>query len=262
MMRWVTKYIDENNEKWEIEKEKRDQNNQQRLKDWAKLSRLDKIKQIKEKQAIKSTKLIVTLKPTAITLPSHPHHPHNPEHNQVELQSNQAEQCHILQGGSRLDTTPAVPVKNSSMGTQAEPCTAQPESPHGEDQAEQQTQMQDQPIVDGGRAEQNLTAILDDQGDTMSSGRAEHHDSPSSSSSNTPNTRQSHTIKWAVARYVSTPVINSIDHVLIDKHVGTTPTEYQAKPQCSMDADVQAEQCPPQPETNSEEDQADQQYPP
>ena len=100
MMRWVTKYIDENTEKWEIEKEKRDQNNQQRLKDWAKLSRLDKIKQIKEKQAIKSTKLIVTLKPTAITLPSHPHHPHNPEHNQVELQSNQAEQCHILQGGA------------------------------------------------------------------------------------------------------------------------------------------------------------------
>ena len=96
----------------------------------------------------------------------------------------------------------------------------------------------------------------------MSSGRAELHDSHNSSSSSTPNTRQSHTIKWAVARYVSSPVVNSIDHVLIDKHVGTTPTEYQAKPQCSMDADDQAEQCPPQTETNSEEDQADQQYPP
>jgi hypothetical protein len=141
-------------------------------------------------------------------------------------------------------------VKNSSMGTQAEPCTAQPESPHGEDQAEQQTQMQDQPIVDGGRAEQNLTAILDDQGDTMSSGRAEHHDSPSSSSSNTPNTRQSHTIKWAVARYVSTPVINSIDHVLIDKHVETALSDHQVEPQRSMDADARAEQCPPQTEPN------------
>ena len=116
-MRWVTNYIDENTEKWEIEKEKRDKNNKQRLQDWAKLSRFDKINQIKEKQAIKSTKLTVTLKPTAIKIPPHPH---NPEHNQAELQSNQAEQCHILQGGSRLDTTPAVPVKNSSMGTQTD----------------------------------------------------------------------------------------------------------------------------------------------
>ena len=69
MMRWVTNYIDENTENWEIEKEKRDKNNKQRLQDWAKLSRFDKINQIKEKQAIKSTKLTVTLKPTAIKIP-------------------------------------------------------------------------------------------------------------------------------------------------------------------------------------------------
>ena len=75
MMRWVTNYIDENTEKWEIEKEKRDRNNKQRLQDWAKLSRFDKINQIKEKQAIKSTKLTVTLKPTAIKIPPPPTQP-------------------------------------------------------------------------------------------------------------------------------------------------------------------------------------------
>jgi hypothetical protein len=118
MMRWVTKYIDENSEKWEREKEKRDQNNQQRLQEWARLSRFEKIPQIKEKQAIKGNKLIVKLKPPVIIIPQippHPQTPHNHENNraeqsQDEQQSNQAEQCHILQGGSRLDTIPAVPV--------------------------------------------------------------------------------------------------------------------------------------------------------
>ena len=89
----------------------------------------------------------------------------------------------------------------------------------------------------------------------MSSGRAEHHDSHSSSSCSTQNTRQSHTIQWAVARYVPIPVINNIDHVLIDKHIGTTPTYCQDKPQCRVDD--QAEQIPSQTEHYHEEDQSE-----
>ena len=78
MMRWVTKYIDENSEKWEREKEKRELNNQQRLQEWARLSRFEKITQIKEEQAIKGNKLTVKLK-TPVIIPLHPQPPQNHE---------------------------------------------------------------------------------------------------------------------------------------------------------------------------------------
>ena len=134
--------------------------------------------------------------------------------------------------GSRLDTTPAVTVKESSGAAQAEQCPTQTEVKNGEigdDQAEQsQAQIRCKPMVCGDQAEPYLTAANDDPEATLSRGQAEHDGSPGSSY--TQNTRQSHTIKWAVARYVSSPVVNSINHVLIDKHVGTAPTDHQAEP--------------------------------
>ena len=97
-------------------------------------------------------------------------------------------------GGSRLDTTPAVPVKKSCGTARAEHCPAQRELQDEEtrdDQAEQSpTQItKDQPEVCDDRAEPRLIATQD----------------PSSSSSYTINTRQSHTTQWAVARYVPSP---------------------------------------------------------
>ena len=84
--------------------------------------------------------------------------------------------------------------------------------------------MQDQPRVDEGRAEPCLT----DPGAAVD--QAEHHGSHSSSSS-TLNTRQSHTTKWAVARYVSHPVpISNIEQFLTLNNVGqTTATNCQAE---------------------------------
>ena len=61
----------------------------------------------------------------------------------------QAEQCHILPGGSRLDTTLAVPVKVDSGTCRAEQCPAEKESQIEEDQAEQSPSniVKDKPIV-------------------------------------------------------------------------------------------------------------------
>ena len=44
MMRWVTKYLDENSKRWEEEKRIRDTKIQQRLQEWAIMSRFEKLK--------------------------------------------------------------------------------------------------------------------------------------------------------------------------------------------------------------------------
>ena len=66
----------------------------------------------------------------------------------------QAEQCHILPGGSRLDTTPAVPVKVDSGPCRAEQCQAETEPQIEEDPAEQTTPNMPREV----RAEQCLHA--------------------------------------------------------------------------------------------------------
>jgi hypothetical protein len=115
-----------------------------------------------------------------------------------DIEEDQAEQCHILQGGSRQDTTPAVPVKKSCGTGRAEHCPAQkelPDEPTEDDQAEQiPTQIRCNPMVCGAQAEPCLS-VADDLEATLSRGQAEHDGSPGSI--NTQNTRQPHTIQWA-----------------------------------------------------------------
>ena len=52
------------------EGKERELNNQQRLQEWARLSRFEKITQIKEEQAIKGNKLTVKLK-NPVIIPLH-----------------------------------------------------------------------------------------------------------------------------------------------------------------------------------------------
>ena len=112
-------------------------------------------------------------------------------------------------GGSRLDTTLAVPVKVDSGTCRAEQCPGEKETQTEEDQAEQTPP--NMPCED--RAEPCQTTAQDDPDTPMSRGQAEQDGSPSSS--NTQKIRQSHTIPVAVARYVSIPVITSIIPIII-----------------------------------------------
>ena len=72
-----------------------------------------------------------------------------------------------------------------------------------------------------------------DQCDAAGRDQAEQQSSPSSSK--TQNTRQCHTITWPVARYVSTPIIDSFVPVVINEHLGITTTECQAEQESSGD---------------------------
>ena len=125
-----------------------------------------------------------------------------------------SEHSHILPGGSRLDTTPAVPVERSGEANQAEQSKVRPTCFHEDSQAAQEL-----PTAQVGPSDN-------------SRGRAEqesNHNPSSSSSSTTQTIRQPHTIPWAVARYVSIPVINSLDHILTCQHLGNTAAEDAAE---------------------------------
>ena len=49
MARWITQYIDENEERWKKEKEERSKTESERAEEWKKLERFEKIRLIKEK---------------------------------------------------------------------------------------------------------------------------------------------------------------------------------------------------------------------
>ena len=50
MTKWLTKYTDENTEKWAREKKEREENERKWLEDWARMTRLEKIRTIREKE--------------------------------------------------------------------------------------------------------------------------------------------------------------------------------------------------------------------
>ena len=105
-------------------------------------------------------------------------------------------------------------------------------------------------IVCDDQDEPCLSAVEDLEA-TQDRGQAEQDDSPGSS--HTINTRQSHTIPWAVARYVSIPAQSNPMPVLTLINPGAKPADCQAEQHCSKnrDGDIeedqaekgQAEQC-------------------
>ena len=127
-----------------------------------------------------------------------------------------------------------------------------------------QEQVDDRIYQTKGQAEQNheqaepcLNSTQVVPGATQSRGQAEQDGSPGSS--NTQNIRQSHTIQWAVARYVSSPTQNYHVQILIRNNLGTTPIECQADLECS-DArakDDQAEECQEENGLNVDEETSD-----
>ena len=50
MIRWVSKYIEENQERWENEKRERDQQRKERLEDWDRAKRFERIRILREKE--------------------------------------------------------------------------------------------------------------------------------------------------------------------------------------------------------------------
>ena len=47
MLRWLTEFLKENQEKWEIEKKARELENSKKLEEWEKAKRFEKIKKLK-----------------------------------------------------------------------------------------------------------------------------------------------------------------------------------------------------------------------
>ena len=64
MARWLTKYIDENQDRWKEEREERQKNETKRIADWQKMARFEKIRLLKqeqeEKEAAKHTRVKIT----------------------------------------------------------------------------------------------------------------------------------------------------------------------------------------------------------
>ena len=102
------------------------------------------------------------------------------------------------------------------------------------------------PDVCGDQPERFITDVPVDQ--------AEQHGS--TSTSHTQNIRQSHTTPWAVARYVSIPLITNLVPILTNKTPGTPPIQCQAEELSSEDSQAEHRQCLP--ETDSREGQAEQ----
>ena len=66
MIRWLTAYLDQNQERWNQERIERDKNEKQRAADWHKMRRFEKIRVIKEKQE-ENRKVTLTMKPSKLT---------------------------------------------------------------------------------------------------------------------------------------------------------------------------------------------------
>merc|ERR1711954_240879 len=76
-LRWVTKYIDENSEKWEREKVERENEVNKQLNDWDKKRRKEKIKILQEKWMLKRSEKQDILPSQSI--PNPPRHPPSPK---------------------------------------------------------------------------------------------------------------------------------------------------------------------------------------
>ena len=94
MAKWITSYINENEEKWGKEKQDREKRNKNWIEKWAKKTRLEKIKEIKERELEKVYKKNII--PTITESKFSQKNPNLEEQDKDKP----------LEVGSRLDTTP------------------------------------------------------------------------------------------------------------------------------------------------------------
>ena len=78
MMKWLTRYIGENTDKWTRQKKEREENEKKWLQDWARMTRMEKIQTIRDKQTNRQT-LNVTILPDKFKQPETPPNPPLPK---------------------------------------------------------------------------------------------------------------------------------------------------------------------------------------
>ena len=171
MARWVTNYIDENQDRWEKEKKARETDARRKAEDWHKMQRFEKIRMLKEtyeeKEAAKKIKAV--MKPTVLG--------EIRSHESDREDGNQAEDSHVTTDWPASDdqaehshVTPDWP----ACDDQAEHSRETPDWPAYDDQAEHSQETQDWPADDdqaeqlpepvrGGREEWPLDDHHDDQ---------------------------------------------------------------------------------------------------
>ena len=212
MARWLTTYIDKNQEMWNQESIENQKTEDQKAAEWHKMKRLDKIRVIKEKLQ-ENKRVTLIMKPLKLTLNSKTaaQHPDEEENHQ----EGQAEQP------SRPGEVPPGQEQEQQNGPGEQGADAQADAKHGAD---------DQ--LGHHVAEQPSQQI-----------------SSSSSSYPPPNTVQSPTIPGAVLRCVTVHDFNTHILLLTPNKPGTLPVETsqqrgsQARPQCTTPTGTgQAEQ--------------------
>ena len=114
MARWISQYIDENCDRWKIERDQRKETEKERAERWKKMERLEKIKVIKEKmEEDKANKTLkVKLKNPKLVTNGTTQAQAEQHHSPVDLKVNQADQSD--QGGQPQEVP--VPIQH-----QAEP---------------------------------------------------------------------------------------------------------------------------------------------
>ena len=214
MMRWITGYIDKNSEKWARQKLERQKDDQQWLKEWARMSRMEKIHQLRENQVKTGKKLTVSLKPPVL-LTALATTPPPPTHQPGQSQS--------------VAVTPPLPaahqVQDPECGRAKSPPPT-PQSGHCQSVAPSTSP-----------AKPSHCQRVDDQ--------PAKHDQPAPSN-NAQTDRQPPTITGAVVRYVGVPLINNYVPILTNQNSGTSPScvmisvpqPSQARPPTQDEADL------------------------
>ena len=106
MTKWITKYIDENEDRWAREKKEGEESVKKWQEDWARMTRREKIRIIKEKE-IDKKQLNVTIWPEGLKL-------------QKCSGDSQAEQ---RQGQAETESQESQAEQKCSVDSRAEPCT-------------------------------------------------------------------------------------------------------------------------------------------
>ena len=214
MMKWLTRYIDENTDKWAIQKKEKEENEKKWLQDWARMTRLEKIQTIRDKQPNQQT-LNVRLLPEKFKQPENPTKP-----TATPNQSN------LSQADREI---PSVPLPSLARTLQKQEYSPPDNTPQQAQEGEALSVAQ-QVEVDQLEGEDDTSQPS--HHDDLPEPEDDHHDHPEPEEDrpdqletqpgdmNTHKIRQSPTIPGAVGRYVGVLIVNNLEPVLIKYNLG------------------------------------------
>ena len=193
MTRWITRYIDENSERWKKEQQERQENEVKLAEDWNRMKGLEKIRMIKERMEENKT-VSINIRSPMIHL-AEQQGGHQAEQPIQELDNDQAEQPEKAKAGTEeiqhqpdcQKDSQAEPHRSHSHDQASQPkqCEDQAEQNGQEDKSPSQTDSQvDVPCLDQGQRDEHAD---------MNEGQAEQLKPPSPSSS--PSTQPEKTIQ-------------------------------------------------------------------